>query len=291
MLVLILKQQAVVNNPDSLGEVRTTQSLDIPANGRMLVYERTWLRPVCQCMIVCADGVSHLLKGLVVTPSLNFIAPGKSRAKVPVEVVNHSLQVVTIPAKAKVCELYSNEDVVGLDQGVTETEQDDQPKFLANFGHLKDNLSSSHVQEVRALLLKWKSIFSLHDLDLGFTDKAVHHIRFYANIPFKEKMRPVPPSMFEEVHAHLKEMETLGVIRKSQSPYSSNVVIVRKKSGALRFCIDLRQINRKTVPDRYRLARIDSTLDVLTGAKYFSVLDLNSGYWQCFGNVSGCHSA
>ena len=56
-----------------------------------------------------------------------------------------------------------------------------------------------------------------------------------------------------EVRAHLKEMETLGAIRKSQSPYASNVVIVCKKSGALRFCIDLRAINRKTIPDRYSL--------------------------------------
>ena len=120
----------------------------------------------------------------------------------------------------------------------------------------------------------------LHDLDLGLTTKAENHICLTDNVPFKEKPRPIPPSMYEEVSAHLKEMETLGVIRKSHSPYASNVVIVRKKSGALRFCIDLRGIDRKTIPDRYSLPRIDSTLDVLSGAKWFSVLDLKSGYWQ-----------
>ena len=71
------------------------------------------------------------------------------------------------------------------------------------------------------------------------------------------------PSMYEEVWAHLNEMETLGVIRKSQSPYASNVIIVRKKSGALRFCIDQRAINYKTIPERYSLPCIDSILDVL----------------------------
>ena len=86
--------------------------------------------------------------------------------------------------------------------------------------------------------------------------------------------------MFEEVRKHLKEMETLGVIRRSQSPYASNVVIVRKKSGALRFCLDMRILNSKTIPDSYSLPCIDSTLDVLSGAKWFSVLDLKSGYWQ-----------
>ena len=109
-------------------------------------------------------------------------------------------------------------------------------------------------------------------------DKAVHNIRLYDNVPFKEKLRPVLPSMFKQFLAHLKEMETLGVICKSQSPYLSNIAIVRKKSGALRFCIDLRGINRKIVPDCYCLPRINSTLDVLPSAKYFSLLDLKSGY-------------
>ena len=86
--------------------------------------------------------------------------------------------------------------------------------------------------------------------------------------------------MFEEVRDHLRQMETLGVIRKSQSPYASNVVIVRKKNCALRFCLYLCHLNRLTVPDCYSLPCIDSTLDVLTGSKWFSCLDVKSGYWQ-----------
>ena len=58
------------------------------------------------------------------------------------------------------------------------------------------------------------------------------------------------------------------------------MVIVRKKSGALRFCLDMRILNSRTIPDSYSLPWIDSTLDVLSGAKLFSVLDLKSGYWQ-----------
>ncbi len=71
-----------------------------------------------------------------------------------------------------------------------------------------------------------------------------------------------------------------GAIRKSQSPYSSNVVLVRKKDGSLRFCIDFRKLNNRTVKDAYMLPRIDDTLDTLVGSKYFSKLDLRSGYWQ-----------
>ena len=69
-------------------------------------------------------------------------------------------------------------------------------------------------------------------------------------------------------------------IRKSSSPWASAVVLVRKKDGSLRFCIDLRKLNARMVKDAYELPRIDETLDCLNGAVLFSQLDLKSGYWQ-----------
>ena len=86
--------------------------------------------------------------------------------------------------------------------------------------------------------------------------------------------------MFEEVKQHLKEMLEADAIRPSESLFSSNVVLVRKKDGSLRFCIDFRKLNSRTIRDAYTLPRIDNTMDTLIGAKYFSKLDLRSGYWQ-----------
>ncbi len=71
-----------------------------------------------------------------------------------------------------------------------------------------------------------------------------------------------------------------GAIRESASPFSSNVVIVRKKDGGLRFCIDYRKLNKRTVKDAYAIPRVDETLHLLAGAKYFTTLDLKCGYWQ-----------
>ena len=77
-------------------------------------------------------------------------------------------------------------------------------------------------------------------------------------------------------------MLEVGAIRRSFSPWASAVVLVRKKDGGLRLCIDLRKLNNRTIKDGYVLPRIDDTLDCLHGAKWFSTLDLNLaiGRWS-----------
>ena len=75
-------------------------------------------------------------------------------------------------------------------------------------------------------------------------------------------------------------MIEVDAIRPSCSPYSSNVVIVRKKDGTIRFCLDFRKLKYKTIKDAYAIPRVEDTLHLLAKAKYFSKLDLRSGYWQ-----------
>ena len=71
-----------------------------------------------------------------------------------------------------------------------------------------------------------------------------------------------------------------GAIWPSKSPFSSNVVLVIKKDCSLRFCVDFRIVNSRTIKDAYTLPSIDDTIDTLISAKYFLKLDLRSGYWQ-----------
>ena len=89
-----------------------------------------------------------------------------------------------------------------------------------------------------------------------------------------------PFSVNQEIAKLLRDMQESGVIQPSESPWASPVVLVRKKDASHRFCVDYRGLNSLTKPDTYPLPRIDDLLDKLAGAKYFSTLDLASGFWQ-----------
>jgi hypothetical protein len=125
-------------------------------------------------------------------------------------------------------------------------------------------------------------VFAKSDYELGRTSAVRHRIEFDnpSQVPIKQRYRRVPPGMFKEVREHLEMMKECGVIRPSSSPWSSPVVLVRKKNGSIRFCVDYRALNQATRKDAFDLPRIEETIDCLKGAKYFSCLDLKSGYWQ-----------
>ena len=125
-----------------------------------------------------------------------------------------------------------------------------------------------------------RHIFALESLDMGHTSMVKHKIRLDNYIPFKERYHRIPPNLFDEIKNHLKEMIEVGAIRKLNSLWASAVVLVRKKDGSLRFCIDLRKLNAQTINDAYSLPPIDETLDCLGGTTIFTSLDLKSGYWQ-----------
>ena len=143
-----------------------------------------------------------------------------------------------------------------------------------------DNLTPDQLCRAKQVLGNWSDIFSTSPTNLDRTDTVKHTINLTDDDLFKDPYRRVPTVLNEEVRQHLKEMLEAGVIRPSKSPYSSNVVLVRKKDRNLRFCIDFRKLNSRTVNDAYNLPRVDDTIDTLIGSKYFSKLDLRSGNLQ-----------
>ena len=142
------------------------------------------------------------------------------------------------------------------------------------------DLSPGEQLEVRALLEKYHLVFSQHDGDLGCTTLVQHEIPLLDDAPVRQRYRRLPPSQFALVKAHIQELVDKGVARLSCSPYASPIVVVQKKDGTIRLCVDYRQLNSKTRKDAFPLPRIEESLDALTGAKLFSTLDLASGYNQ-----------
>ena len=101
----------------------------------------------------------------------------------------------------------------------------------------------SDQKQARELLLKWEHLFTCNNLDLGKTALIKHKIRLTDQTPFKERYRCIPPHMYDDMRAHIQEMLDIGAIHKSHSLWASAVVLVQKKDGGLRFCIDLRKLN------------------------------------------------
>ena len=81
------------------------------------------------------------------------------------------------------------------------------------------------------------------------------------------------------IKEQITELLDSGAIQPSSSPWGAPVLFVKKPDGSLRFCVDYRALNQLTVKDRYPLPRSDDLIDQLAGAKYFTSLDLRSGYW------------
>ena len=144
----------------------------------------------------------------------------------------------------------------------------------------KVNLESGQLHEVLMLLIIYEDVFARHDFDLGEFEELQHEIHLNDLKPFKERMRRTPLCFQQEEEKTLQHMLKAGVIQPSTSEWASAPVLVRKKDGSLRYCIDYRPLNSRTIRDCFPLSLIEDCLDTLNGTHYFSSVDMASGYWQ-----------
>ena len=148
---------------------------------------------------------------------------------------------------------------------------------LASKGH---GLTEDEKESLYLLLLEYEDVFASGPEDFGRTGKTTHTIDTGDAHPIRQAVRRIPPHRREETRKLLDDMLKRDVIAPSRSPWASPIVLVKKKDGSLRFCVDYRKVNEVTRKDAYPIPRVDDTLDVLSGAQWFSTLDLISGYWQ-----------
>ena len=138
------------------------------------------------------------------------------------------------------------------------------------------NLSPNHWELVK----NHSEVFALGASELGTTNIVTHIIDTGNHAPIRQPMRHIPFSLRNQVDQLVSDVLSEGVIQPSSSPSASPIELVRKKDGGTRFCLDYRKLNAITKLDEYPLPRIDDTLDLLAGTRYFIALDLASRYWQ-----------
>ena len=140
--------------------------------------------------------------------------------------------------------------------------------------------SPSVRQRLAGLLVRRQRVFARNCTDLGSFTKIKHEINTNGAAPVRERVRRTPRGFEGEEEKCLQEQLQAGVIRPSPTAWAAPTVLVRKSDGTVRWCIDYRSLNDRSVKDAYPLPRIDMCFDSLGGVRYFSTLDLQSGYWQ-----------
>ena len=143
----------------------------------------------------------------------------------------------------------------------------------------RESLGLDEVQQLEELLVEAEDVFALDDFELGCTSLVQHKVDTGDHPAIKQMPRRMPFSQREKVAEMVDEMLSKGVIQPSASAWASPIVLVPKRDGSLRFCVDYRKVNAITKRDVYPLLRIDDILDTLSQARYFSTLDLTSGLW------------
>lgn len=236
--------------------------------------------------LVVEPSTFPLPPGLIVIPTL--IAPGSDSHYC--RVLNLSDEVIQLKHHVAIAVLHVVDTVESAEDSVQLTVEE----HVVSVGLGRKSLSVEDLttkvqdfdgserekQQLLEVLKKHLGAISAGDWDVGFTDKEAHRIRTTSEEPISQPHRPIPPCDFQEVRQHLQDLLARGVIVPSHSPYAAPIVVVRKKDGSIRLCVDYRRINGKTVKDAYPLPRIQETFDLLVGSSYFTTLDLASGYHQ-----------
>ena len=147
----------------------------------------------------------------------------------------------------------------------------------------KTNLSEKEHLELQQLIFHFRDRFEIDPKKTEVTDLVKFGIAIrddkIVNTPINRAPYKRPPVIRTKIKVHTDEMLDAGVIRPSTSPWASPVVLVPKKDGKLRFCVDYTKLNDVSKKQQYPLPRLDTVLEQFAGMKYFTTIDLKNAYW------------
>ena len=283
------------------GHTVIMHKLKAPEYCRIAVVEKCEIPPGDEVMVKGLVRGIHSKSKLGVTPSIGAVEGQGSLGKrglrvaksvvspfegyIPLSVINLSDGIVTLQEGETVGRLFPIEEIVevtdkatAFDAARVERKLPDHIQPLVDA--CKDDLSFEQLQELSDFLGDHQSMFASPDGKLGVTSLVDHAIDVGNAKPIKQAPYRPPFAKRKVAEKEMERMLAQGVIEPSSSPWASPVVLVTKKDGSIRFCVDFRKVNGVTVKDAYPLPRIVDCLDTLGGARWFCTLDLASGYWQ-----------
>ncbi|XP_077277424.1 uncharacterized protein LOC143905721 isoform X1 [Temnothorax americanus] len=223
----------------------------------------------------------------VISRVLAAISLGKFNFEMPfyvADINDECILGIDFLEKAEVFEGFF-ENTLGLtksvkgEHGLICSRIEDCPALLPIFEQGSSHLDPAQKLVFFDFLKEFYHVFS-ENIIAGNCDVLCHTIELCDSHPIKQVPRRIPLHLRTEVNKILEEMKDQKVIEESSSPWVSPVVLVKKKDGSIRFCVDYRRVNAVTKKDSFPLPRIDNILDCLAGNSWFCTIDLKSGYWQ-----------
>src|SRR5215216_4706688 len=142
------------------------------------------------------------------------------------------------------------------------------------------NLNEEEKEMFEDFMKPYQDLFIWEDNQFGKTSTIKHNIETGDAIPIKQRFYRTSYQNQQFIKQEIQRLFNAGLIQPSKSQWTSPVVVVEKKNGKKRLCVDYRKLNSVTKRDNYPLPRIDDMLDTLNGSQWFSSLDLSSGFWQ-----------
>ncbi len=199
---------------------------------------------------------------------------------VPLRIANFSSEAQTWYPGTSIATITPIERVENTELRSSDSKNTLPEHMQDTYARASEGMNNNDKKQIAKLLCKYAHVFSETDNNLGRTGIIKHKIPTGDARPIKQPPRRVPGNMGAEVDEQIEDMLKNDIIQPSVSPWASGIVLVQKKDGTKRFCVDYRRLNDVTIKDAYPLPRVDESLDQLSGSKWFSCLDLSSGFWQ-----------
>ncbi len=170
------------------------------------------------------------------------------------------------------------DESLDLDDTICDQVRDESSFSNLNIGD--EEISKSDRKKLKDLVEEYDDVFAKHEFDLGHYTKIKHKIELTDTTPISCRQFKVNPVAQQEIDRQVTELLEAGVIRPSTSSFSTNCILVRKPKGGWRAVFDYRRVNKVTKKVEAPMPAIHDVLECLGGAKYFSSMDIASGFSQ-----------